>query len=69
MGSSVKLNFNFANDADAQVIIYDNLGSVVGTYRVTGSGLINMDNALKSGVYLAKYTSSSFSKTKRFIAK
>jgi hypothetical protein len=68
-GSTLQLSFNFVNDADAQVIIYDNLGSVVGTYRVAGSNVINIDNTLRSGVYLAKYTSSVFTKTERFIVK
>jgi hypothetical protein len=68
-GSTVKLNFNFANDANAQVTIYDNMGSVIGVYQVSGSGSINFDNALKSGIYLAKYTSSSFTKTERFLVR
>jgi hypothetical protein len=68
-GTSVKLNFNFANDEDAQVIIYDNVGSVIGTYHISGSGTINFDSSLKSGIYLAKYTSSSFTKTERFLVK
>lgn len=68
-GSSVKLNFNFESDADAQVTIFDNVGSLLGTYRVSGSGAINFENTLKSGVYLAKYTSSSFTKTERFLVK
>ncbi len=68
-GSSLRLNFNFENDADAQVTIYDNLGSAIGTYRVVGTGSINFDNALKGGVYLAKYTSVTFTKTERFLVK
>ncbi|MBI1768463.1 MAG: T9SS type A sorting domain-containing protein [Bacteroidetes bacterium] len=68
-GSSVKLNFNFDNDVDAQVTIYDNLGSLIGTYHVSGAGSINFDNALRSGVYLAKYTSAAFTKTERFLVK
>jgi len=68
-GSTLQLSFNFVNDIEAQVIIYDNLGSVVGTYHVAGSNAINIDNTLRSGVYLAKYTSSTFTKTERFIVK
>lgn len=68
-GSTLGLGFNFANDADAQVIIYDNLGSVIGTYRVAGSSTINVDTTLKSGVYLAKYSSSTFTRTERFIVR
>jgi hypothetical protein len=68
-GSSVKLNFNFENDSDAQVVIYDNLGYAIGTYRISGASSISFDNQLKSGVYLAKYTSESFTRTERFIVK
>jgi len=68
-GSTLGLSFNFANDTDAQVIIYDNIGSVVGTYHIAGAGSINVDSQLKSGVYLAKYTSASFTRTERFIVK
>src|SRR5437899_10918394 len=45
-GSSVKLTFNFENDAGAQVIIYDNLGSTIATYYVLRSGSINFENLL-----------------------
>ncbi len=68
-GSSVKFNFNFENDADAQVIIYDNLGSAIGSYHVFGNASIDFENSLKSGVYLAKYTSATFTKTERFLVK
>lgn len=68
-GSSIGLNFNFENDADAQVTIYDNLGSAIGSYHVLGNGSINFENSLKSGIYLAKYTSATFTKTERFLVK
>jgi hypothetical protein len=68
-GSTLSLSFNFANESDGQVIIYDNLGSIVGTYQVAGSNSVSIDNTLKSGVYLAKYSSSSFTKTERFLVK
>ncbi|MBI1768462.1 MAG: T9SS type A sorting domain-containing protein [Bacteroidetes bacterium] len=68
-GATVKLDFNFENDADGQVTIYDNLGSAIGTYNVQGSGSINFENTLKSGIYLAKYTSAAFTKTERFLVK
>ncbi|HTH58005.1 MAG TPA: T9SS type A sorting domain-containing protein [Cyclobacteriaceae bacterium] len=68
-GSSLKLNVNFVNDSNAQVIIYDNLGSVVATYQLNGSNSISIDNTLKSGVYLARYSSLAFTKTERFVVK
>jgi len=68
-GSSVKLNFNFANETEGQVIIYDNVGSVIGVYTLASSGSINFQDALTNGVYMAKYTSSSFTKTERFLVK
>jgi len=68
-GESVKLNFNFANETDGQVTIYDNVGSVVGSYPLTSSGTISFRQALTSGVYMAKYTSISFTKTERFLVR
>ena len=67
-GTSVKLHFNFETESDGVVTIYDNLGSAVGSDPV-GSGSIPFENTLKTGVYLAKYTSSSFTKTERFLVK
>jgi hypothetical protein len=67
-GSEVKLNFNFETDADGLITVYDNMGSVIGSYPL-GNGSISFESNLKSGVYLAKYTSASFSKTERFLVK
>jgi hypothetical protein len=68
-GTSVNLNFNFANETGGQVIIYDNVGSVVGTYSVALNGSINFTHTLTTGIYMAKYTSASFTKTERFLVK
>lgn len=67
-GASVDLNFNFSVEEDGMVTVYDNVGSVVGHYSVNG-GTITFANPLKSGVYLAKYSSSSTTKTDRFMVK
>ena len=66
-GVSVKLHFNFDADADGIITIYDNVGSIVGSYPVAES--LTFANTLKSGVYLAKYSSTSFTKTERFLVK
>jgi len=64
-GHLVSLHFNF-DESNGQLIIYDNLGSVVGVYPVSESGTISFANALTNGIYLAKYSSPSFTKTIRF---
>jgi len=68
-GASMKLNFNFANETDGQVIIYDNVGSIVGVYPVTSSGSISFTHTLSTGVYIAKYTSTALTRTERFMVK
>jgi hypothetical protein len=67
-GASIRLYYNFDTDVDGTVTVYDNLGFVVGSYSA-GTESIVFANALKSGVYLAKYSSSSFTKTERFFVK
>lgn len=68
-GTSVNLNFNFANETEGQVTIYDNVGSVIGTYHVASNGAISFNHALTTGIYMAKYTSMTFSRTERFLVK
>lgn len=68
-GTSVNLNFNFANDTGGQVVIYDNVGSIIGVYPVTSGGAISFTHMLTTGIYMAKYTSTAFTKTERFLVK
>lgn len=68
-GQSVTLNFNFDNEPGEQLVIFDSIGSIVGTYQVSGSGHISFANPLKGGVYFARYSSTSFTKTVRFLVK
>lgn len=68
-GISINLNFNFANETDGNVTIFDNAGSIVGTYPVTSTGSIVFGHALTTGVYMAKYTSVKLTKTERFLVK
>jgi hypothetical protein len=68
-GTAVRLNFNFENETDGQVTIYDNVGSVIGSYPMASTGSINFSRTLTSGIYMAKYTSMSFTKTERFLVK
>lgn len=67
-GLSVQLNFNFEAGRDGIVTIYDNHGSVVGSYPVNGES-ISFATILKPGLYLAKYFSSSMTTTDRFLVK
>lgn len=68
-GSTVNLNFNFDKATDGFVAVYDNLGVLLGTYPVEETRSISFATPLKSGVYLAKYSSPSFTKTERFVVK
>lgn len=68
-GLTARFVFNFANDDSACVMIYNNVGSFIGSFKVSGTGLVNFDNPLQAGVYLAKYSSPTFSKTERFLVK
>jgi len=69
VGLSISVRLNF-DGSGGYVIIYDNIGSIVSRFEMNeSSGKISFLNPLKSGVYLAKYTSSSFTKTVRFVVK
>ncbi|MBS1680946.1 MAG: T9SS type A sorting domain-containing protein [Bacteroidetes bacterium] len=65
-GRSIRLNFNFES-ADGLLTLYNNIGYVVATYEITGAGDIDFESPLKSGIYLAKFSSGDFNKTVRFV--
>lgn len=68
-GATVNLSFNFDNASEGTVSIYDNLGVLIGTYEASDNKAISFENPLKSGLYLAKYSSTSFTKTERFLVR
>lgn len=67
-GLSLNLNFNF-DESKGLVAIYDNMGSLVGSFQVKESSKVSFSNPLKGGIYLAKYSSPSFTKAVRFLVK
>ena len=67
-GLSLGLSINF-DDPNGQVALYDNVGISIGMYSVSKTGSIIFSPPLKSGVYFARYSSTSFTKTVRFLVK
>ncbi len=69
-GNSIAARINFVPSENASVIVYDNVGSVVGRFALTGneSGF-TFSNQLKAGVYYAKFSSDGFTKVSRFLVK
>ncbi|MBS1505253.1 MAG: T9SS type A sorting domain-containing protein [Bacteroidetes bacterium] len=67
-GTSLTLNFNF-DEPNGTLAIFDNVGYSVCSFEVNGTQTVNFANPLKSGIYLAKYTSPSFTKTIRLLVR
>jgi len=67
-GTSVTFNINF-EASNGSVTIYDQLGSPVASYQVNETSNVLFANPMKSGIYLARYSSPVFSKTVRFVVK
>jgi hypothetical protein len=67
-GRTIGLNFNFDSN-EGQVVIYDNVGSIVESFRVDKAGEVQLASNLKDGIYFAKYSSPSFTKAIRFLVK
>jgi hypothetical protein len=65
-GRTIDLHFNF-DTKDGQVVIYDNIGSVVESFYNAESGELTFASALKNGIYFAKYSAPSFTKAIRFL--
>jgi len=67
-GRTITLNFNF-DSKEGQVVIYDNMASIVDTFQVNETDQVSFTNTLKDGIYFAKYSSPSFTKAIRFLVK
>jgi len=65
-GKTINLHFNF-DSSDGQVVIYDNMGSIVESFEIDETDKVSFANSLKDGIYLAKYSSPTFSKAIRFL--
>ncbi|GHN00457.1 hypothetical protein WSM22_19460 [Cytophagales bacterium WSM2-2] len=69
-GGQVNAQLNFEEtDSKASITIYDNTGSLVSKFATDGAGKISLDSQLRGGIYLARYTSSNFTGTVRFLVK
>jgi hypothetical protein len=67
-GRTMTLNFNFDGN-EGRVVIYDNIGSVVDSFQINETGEVSFSNSLKEGMYVAKYSSPSFTKAIRFLVR
>jgi hypothetical protein len=67
-GTSITFNLNFG-EANGNVTIYDQLGLPVASYQVNETSTILFTNPMKSGFYVARYSSPLFSKAVRFVVK
>lgn len=69
-GSTIGWSANFLEtDLKASLTIYDDAGSQIGTFEISGANKITLNAQLKSGIYLIKYSSSTFTKTARFLVR
>jgi hypothetical protein len=67
-GKTINLHFNFDSN-QGQVVIYDNMGSIVESYKIDETGEVSFADSLKDGIYFAKYSSPTFTKAIRFLVK
>lgn len=69
-GSNIVVKTNFVSSEKASVIVYDNVGSVVGRFELEGNeSEFNFSNKLKAGTYFAKVSTDGFTKVARFLVK
>ncbi len=65
-GRSLTLAYNFDNP-DGMVVIYDNLGAVLKSFKTKATNNIEFDSPLSSGIYYAKFSSPSLTSVVRFL--
>jgi hypothetical protein len=65
-GESITARTNFHIDEQSTIVIYNNLGVIVGRYDFTQAEIIYFPVSLADGIYYAKFFSSGFSKMIRF---
>ena len=69
-GVSLGFSLNFTPDVNSTIIVYDNLGNIIGVYRPSDfSQNISFTNSLKTGIYYAKIISDDFVKVERFVVR
>ncbi len=67
-GLSINIEFNF-NESQGQMYFYNSIGSEISNFSINKASEIRFPQQLKPGIYFAKYTSSSYTKTIRFLVK
>lgn len=69
-GTSLGFSLNFTPAGNSSVIIFDNLGNLIGVYTPSDdSQQISFTNPLKGGIYYAKIISDEFVKVERFVVR
>jgi hypothetical protein len=67
-GSEIKLNSNFDLTSSGTLSVFDSMGVLVSEFSVLESSTsIHFSNPLRSGVYIAKFNSSSFTSVMRLV--
>lgn len=69
-GTGLGFSMNFTPAGNSSVIIFDNLGNLIGVYTPSDySQRISFTNPLKGGIYYAKIISDEFVKVERFVVR
>jgi hypothetical protein len=69
-GTSVKFVMNFSADENSTIVVYDNLGMMVGFCSgVQNERSIIFPSPLRSGMYYAKMVSKDFARVEKFVVR
>lgn len=69
-GASISAKVNFTPRENAVVIVYDNVGSIIGKFELLGAeSSFRFSEQLKPGVYFARFSSDDFTRVSRFLVK
>ena len=69
-GSAINFILNFSPDENSIIVIYNNLGTMIGFASPNQHHhIITFSNPLNSGLYYAKITSNNFTRVEKFIVR
>lgn len=69
-GTSLGFSLNFTPAGNSTIIVFDNLGNIIGVYKPSDySESISFGNSLKGGIYYAKIISDDFVRVERFVVR